>query len=60
MVAKAINEKVNKMNSETGVLVAIPVSIFAALDISQSKAIVLSTVVGAGLYFLKGKIPDEA
>jgi len=48
------------MNSETGVLVAVPVSIFSAIDISQSKAIVLSTVIGAILYFLKGKIPDEA
>ena len=46
------------MNSQTG-LIAIPVAIFAALDVSQSKAIVLSAIVGAGLYFVQGKIPDE-
>jgi hypothetical protein len=57
-VAKAINDKVNAMNSQT-VLIAIPVAIFAALDASQSKAIVLSAVIGAALYLLRGKIPEE-
>lgn len=58
-MAKAINEKVNSMNSQTG-LIAIPVAIFAALDESQSKAIVVSAIIGASLYFLKGKIPNDA
>lgn len=46
------------MNSQTG-LIAIPVAIFAALDASQSKAIVLSAIIGAVLYFVRGKIPEE-
>ena len=57
-VAKAINEKVNAMNTQTGVI-AIPVAIFAALDVSQSRALVLSAVIGAVLYYMKGRIPDE-
>jgi hypothetical protein len=57
-VAKAINDKVNKMNSDTG-LIIIPVVLFAALDVAQSKGIVLSAVTFAALYFLKGKIPTE-
>lgn len=57
-MAKAINEKVNTMNSQTG-LIGIPVAIFASLDASQSKALVLCAVVGAVLYYLKGKIPDD-
>lgn len=57
-VARAINDKVNQMNSQTGI-VFIPVAIFAALPDGQSKAIVLSAAIGAALYFLREKIPKE-
>ena len=48
------------MNAYTGLLVGIPVGIFATLDVAQSKAIVLSAAIGAALFFLRGKIPTEA
>ena len=59
-LATAINEKVNNMNAYTGLLVGIPVGIFATLDVAQSKAIVLSAAIGAALFFFRGKIPTEA
>lgn len=57
-IAQAILRKVNDMNAETLVKVAVPVTAFALLPKPIASMLVFFAALYAGLYFLQGKIPE--
>jgi hypothetical protein len=57
-VARAILKKVNDMNTETVVKVAVPATLFALLPQSASAPLVAVAATFAALYFSQGKIPE--
>jgi hypothetical protein len=59
-LARAILDKVNRMNVNTGVRVLLPVAVFAALPQSQAAPLVACTLLCAALYASRDKIPTQA
>jgi hypothetical protein len=58
-IARAILDKVNQMNVETGVKVILPVALFALLPSSTSQLIAFFVFLGTVLYTLRDKLPEE-
>ena len=57
-MARAILQKVNAMNLDTAVKVAVPTVAFAVLPQSASAPLVVFGLLFAALYAVQGKIPE--
>jgi hypothetical protein len=58
-LARALLDKVNKMNTENLIQAVIPAIIFASLSKATSLSIVLLTLVGVSLYVFRDKLPKS-